>query len=351
MASDSFVIEGHSVGGGAKCVIIGEVAQSHDGSLGMAHAFVDAIVAAGADAVKFQTHISEAESTPAEAFRVHFSRQDATRYDYWKRMEFTGQQWLGLAEHARERGLIFLSSPFSVEAVELLARVGVPAWKVGSGEITNVPMLKVMAETKLPVLLSTGMSPLAEIDRIVGILQELEVPLLVFQSTTVYPCPPEKIGLNMISTYRERFGCPVGLSDHSGKIYTGLAAATSGVDMLEVHVAFHPAMFGPDVPASLTVEELNELVDGIRFIETMRNNPVNKDAMASELEPLRHLFYKSIVAEVDLPAGTLVDRSHLAIRKPGTGISAERLDTVVGLRLRRDVKRNEILKEDELGNL
>src|SRR5918992_3358857 len=124
------------------CMIIAEVAQAHDGSLGMAHAFIDAIATTGADAVKFQTHIASAESTPTEPWRIQFSRQDTSRYDYWKRMEFTEAQWSGLKQHADERGLIFLSSPFSIEAVELLERVGVAAWKVASGEVSNRPLFE-----------------------------------------------------------------------------------------------------------------------------------------------------------------------------------------------------------------
>ena len=130
-----------SLGISLHTTIIAEVAQAHDGSLGMAHAYIDAIANAGADAVKFQTHIASAESTPGEPWRVKFSQQDATRYDYWKRMEFTEEQWQGLKKHADERGLKFLSSPFSVEAVELLTRVGVAAWKVASGEVSNVRCL------------------------------------------------------------------------------------------------------------------------------------------------------------------------------------------------------------------
>src|ERR1051326_9214643 len=137
-----------------RCLIIGEVALTHDGSLGMAHAFIDAIANAGADAVKFQTHIAAAESSPAEPWRVRFSYQDATRFDYWKRMEFTEAQWAGLRDHAREKSLKFLSSPFSVEAVELLKRVGVEAWKIASGEFNNTQMLDCILETGLPVLLS-----------------------------------------------------------------------------------------------------------------------------------------------------------------------------------------------------
>ena len=136
----------------AHCLVIGEVAQAHDGSLGSAHAFIDAIARAGADAVKFQTHIAAAESTPSEPWRVRFSPQDATRYDYWKRMEFTPDQWLALKRHADERKLIFLSSPFSVEAVQLLQRVGVPAWKVASGEISNASLFDAMLERRSGVV-------------------------------------------------------------------------------------------------------------------------------------------------------------------------------------------------------
>src|SRR4051794_9997433 len=181
------------------CLIIGEVAQSHDGSLGMAHAFIDAIADAGADAIKFQTHIAAAESTPGEPWRVKFSRQDKTRYDYWKRMEFTEDQWNGLKEHADERGLMFLSSPFSVEAIDLLERVGVAAWKVASGEVNNFPALDRILATRLPVILSSGMSPLHELDEAVARVKASGVDLTILQCTSAYPCPPEKIGLNLLS--------------------------------------------------------------------------------------------------------------------------------------------------------
>lgn len=343
-----FKIDGHSVGSGERCLIIGEVAQAHDGSLGMAHAFIDAIAEAGADGVKFQTHIAAAESTQAEPFRVHFSQQDATRYDYWTRMEFKEEQWHSLAQHARERKLIFLSSPFSLQAVELLLRVGVPAWKIPSGEVSSTPMFDRIVETKLPVMLSTGMSPWSEIDAAANRIQDSNIPLLIFQCTTAYPCPPEKVGINLLEEIRQRYGCPVGLSDHSGKIYAGLAAATLGADILEVHVALSREMFGPDVPASVTTEELRQLVDGVRFIEIMQENPVDKDVIAKEMEPLRQAFFKSIVACSDLTEGTVLERGHLTVKKPGTGIPAEKLNSLVGRHLRRGVKRDELIQEEDL---
>jgi N,N'-diacetyllegionaminate synthase len=334
-----------------RCLIIGEVALTHDGSLGLAHAFVDAIANAGADAVKFQTHIAAAESTPSEPFRVKFSRQDRTRYDYWKRMEFSEEGWRGLAEHARDRGILFLSSPFSIQAVELLDRVGMPIWKIASGETSNIVLLDRILETGKPVLLSTGMSPIEEIDAAVGRVRARNVDVGVFQCTTAYPCPPEKIGVNLIPFYRERYGCWVGLSDHSATIYPGLAAATVGIDMLEVHVALSREMFGPDVIASVTTAELRQLVDGIRFIERMKAHPVDKNASAGETAPLRKLFTRSLVASTNLPAGTVIAREHVAIKKPGTGLPPDRLEEVIGRRLARAVAADQVLAAEDIEGL
>ncbi len=344
----TFQIGSRTVGEGHSCLIVAEVAQTHDGSLGLAHAFIDAIAGAGADAVKFQTHIAAAESTPGEPWRVRFSMQDASRCDYWRRMEFAEEHWVGLKRHGEDRGLLFLSSPFSIEAVDLLCRVGVPAWKVASGEVSNLPLLERIMATRLPILLSTGMSPLSEIDEAVARIKRSGHPLAVLQCTTAYPCPPEQVGLNLLSLFRERYGCPVGLSDHSGTIYPGLAAAALGCDVLEVHVTLSREMFGPDVPASVTTAELRQLVEGVRFIERMRASPVDKDAMARELEPLRQLFNKSVVARVDLPAGTILGPGHLSVKKPGTGVPAAALESLLGRRLARAVRADQCLEWEDL---
>jgi len=346
--SENLKIGDKIVAPGKPCLIIAEVAQAHDGSLGSAHAFIDAIAGAGADAVKFQTHIAAAESTAGEPWRVKFSLQDATRFDYWKRMEFTEAQWNGLKRHADECGLIFLSSPFSFEAVDLLTRVGVSAWKVPSGETANMPMLDRMLATGLPVILSTGMSPLGEIDAAVAQIRSRKVPLAVLQCTTEYPCPPEKIGLNLITDFRKRYGCPVGLSDHSGTIYPGLAGATLRIEILEVHVTFSRDMFGPDVPASITIDELGSLVEGIRFIETMNSHPVNKEDMARDLRPLRDMFTKSVVARKNLKAGTVLKLEDLTLKKPGTGLPPARLPELFGRRLKKAVKADTMISEDDL---
>ena len=333
---------------GGRCLIIGEVAQSHDGSLGMAHAFIDAIASAGADAVKFQTHIASEESTPREPWRIKFSPVDETRYEYWKRMEFTETEWSGLKAHADERNLLFLSTPFSVPAADLLARVGMKVWKVASGEVGNFPLLRRIAAENGPVILSSGMSPWKEISDAVDVFRQNGNPLAVLQCTSAYPCPPEAVGLNALGEIRNRYQVPAGLSDHSGKIYAGLAAATYGAEVVEVHVALSKEMFGPDVPASLTTAELRQLTDGVRDIERMLESPVDKGEMAESLKPLRDLFTKSIVAGRDLRAGTFLSAEDLKLKKPGTGMSSSDLPAVLGRKLRRDIAEDELLRLDDL---
>lgn len=333
-----------------RVVVIAEVAQAHDGSLGMAHAHIDAIADAGADAVKFQTHIAAAESTPGEPWRVRFSYEDDTRFDYWRRMEFTEEQWAGLREHAQQRGLAFLSSPFSLEAFELLERVGVAAWKVASGETANPVLLDRVAAGGLPILLSTGMSPWAEIDGAVQrVRAHTNAPLAVLQCTSAYPTAPEDLGLNLVGELGERYAAAAGLSDHSGTIFPSLAATALGGRVVEVHVALSRHMFGPDTPASVTVEELGELVRGVRMLDRALASPVDKDAMADRLEATRALFTRSVVARRDLAAGAVLAEEDLAVKKPGGGLPPGRLPELVGRRLEAAVAADEPLSERHVG--
>ena len=315
----------------------------------MAHAFIDAIAAAGAHAVKFQTHIAAAESTPAEPWRTKFSSQDATRYSYWQRMEFTEDQWLELKRHALERSLLFLSSPFSMEALALLERVGVAAWKVASGEVSNLAMIARMVETGLPIMLSSGLSGYGELDEAVSVISASSVPFAVMQCTTRYPCPPEQVGLNVLADLAQRYPrAAVGLSDHSATIYPGLAAATLGAKLIEVHVTISRDMFGPDVAASVTPRELAQLVEGVRFNEIMRRYPVSKTESAADLDGVRAIFMKSAVAARHMPAGHVIAEGDLVAKKPGTGIPVKSMALLLGRRLARDVPADTLLAWEDL---
>jgi N-acetylneuraminate synthase len=339
---------GQRLVGRGRRFVIAEVAQAHDGSLGAAHAYVDAVAKAGADAVKFQTHVAEAESTPHEPFRTRVGGQDATRLDYWRRVSFSPSGWESLAAHAREAGLVFLSTPFSFEAADLLEALDVPAWKVGSGEVTNLPLVERLARTRRPVLLSSGLSTLEELDRAAETVREAGAPLGVFQCTSTYPCPPEAVGLNLLAELKERYDCPVGLSDHSGGVYAGLGAVALGADLLEVHVVFSRECFGPDVSSSVTTMELADLVRGVRFLETALASPMDKNVLDPERLRLKTIFEKSVVAVRDLAAGHRLSADDLALKKPGTGLPAARFDEAVGRRLARAVRADTPLDEADL---
>lgn len=330
-----------------KPFIIAEIAQAHDGSLGMAHAFIDAVAGTGVDAIKFQTHIAEEESTLQEPFRIKFSKQDTTRFEYWRRMEFTKQQWFDLADHAKQKGLFFLSSAFSVPAVELLNDLDVPAWKVGSGEFKSFRLLDVMINTGKPIMISTGMSCWEEIDAVVNYLKSRSASFVLFQCTSEYPTPINHVGLNIIDELKTRYACPVGLSDHSGKVFAPLCALARGIDFLEVHVTFDKRMFGPDVSSSITIDELKFLKDARDEFHAMDINPVDKNQLAADLASTRKLFTKSIAPSRHLKKHEIIDETMISEKKPGTGISWEERNKVIGKRLAHDVPVNTLLKWDD----
>lgn len=340
----SIQIADKTIGIGNNMFLIAEVGQAHDGSLGVAHAYIDAAADCNVNAIKFQTHIADEESTSAEVFRVKVFPQDATRYDYWKRTSFSKTQWLELAAHARERGLCFLSSPFSNLAVDWLIECEVPAWKVASGELTNYPMLAKMCETGRPLLISSGMSSWMELQETVDFIDRHGGRYGIFQCTTAYPCPPEKWGLNIIPQMISRFSCPIGLSDHSGSITPSVVATAFGASMLEFHVAFSKSQFGPDSKASLTFEQTRELVGAVQQVQVAMDNPVDKDKQAASLSQLHELFSKSIVASQSLTAGHALSYSDLAFKKPGIGIAAKSYESVLGRVLKHDVPKDHFFK-------
>jgi N,N'-diacetyllegionaminate synthase len=333
---------------GGRPFLIADVAQAHDGSLGFAHSFIEVVAEAGFDAIKFQTHIAEAESTRDESFRVPFGYEDATRFDYWRRMEFTPYQWQGLADHARQRSLVFLSSCFSVQAVNMMRELGIQAWKVGSGDLEFDALLDVMASGEEPLLLSTGLSGFVAIERQVARLSARNVPIALFQCTTRYPAAHEQVGLNVIDQLHNRFGCPVGLSDHCGSIWPAVAAMARGAPLIEVHVAFHRRQFGPDAQASLVPAQLGQLVEARNAICAMTLNPVDKEAMREQLGDVRKLFGRSLTLRDALPAGTVLLQEHLTMKKPGGGLQIGDLPSVLGRKLRHDLSSDRLLRLDDL---
>jgi N,N'-diacetyllegionaminate synthase len=334
----------------SKIYITAEVAQAHDGSLGILHSYIDAVASTGADAIKFQMHIADAESSAAEPFRIAFSYEDKTRYDYWKRMEFSAEQWAEIKQHCEQVGLEFLVSPFSVAAVQLLEQLDVRRYKIASGEVENYLMLEHIARSGKDIWISTGMSSYDDIGRILTFLDERRASnnRVLFQCTTAYPTPAEQLGLNVLTELAERFKLPVGLSDHSGSIVPSLAAVTLGARYIECHVVFDKSMFGPDAIASLSVEEFSDMVAGVRFIERAQFNPVDKDDTQG-FEELRKMFGKSLATSVALKAGETLSFEMLESKKPADlGIPSESFQEVIGKRVKRKLGVGEFINWGDL---
>jgi N-acetylneuraminate synthase len=329
-------------------MIIAELAQVHDGSLGTAHAYIDALAKTGVNAVKFQTHIAAAESSEFEPFRVKFSKQDATRFDYWKRMEFSYSQWQGLKSHCEDVGLEFMSSPFSQAAVDLLENLNVKRYKIGSGEVNNFLMLEKIAKTGKPILLSSGMSSFEELDKTMDFLKPFGNELSIFQCTTAYPTAPEQWGLNVLKELKNRYQIPIGFSDHSGDIYACLAAAALGAELFEFHVVFHKGAFGPDTPASIEINKVASLVNGIHQIQTALASNIDKNDN-SGFSGLKGIFEKSLAVNKDLPAGAVLTFDDLEAKKPkGYGIDAAQFRNVLGNQLTHPLKKWDFLTENDL---
>lgn len=326
--------------------IIAEVGQAHEGSLGMALAYIDALAEAGVKTVKFQVHIAEAESSLHEPFRINFSQQDKTRLDYWKRMEFTLEQWQIIKARCEEREVEFLASPFSNAAVDLLEKLEVERYKVGSGEVSNFLLLEKIARTGKPVILSSGMSSFEELDKTVAFLKKKGIAYSILQCTTSYPTKPENYGLNVIGELKDRYGVRVGFSDHSARTETCIAATALGAEILEFHVVFSRKSFGPDASSSLEIGEIEELVRSIRKIETALQKPVSKNDNTKFTE-LKNIFEKSLAVNKDLKKGHLLSFDDLETKKPsGYGINPDNCEKVLGKTLNEDCKKGDFLTSD-----
>lgn len=328
-----------------RCWVVAEIGSVHDGSFGNALKLVEAAAAAGADVVKFQTHLPAAETIRDAPSPPYFKGEP--RFEYFERTGFTLLQWRQIKAHCDACKVEFVSSPFSVEAVRLLEEVGVACYKVGSGEVTNLPMLEVIGQTGKAVILSSGMSTWSELDQAVATLTAHHKQVLVLQCTSEYPCPDEGVGLNLMVQMRERYGLEVGLSDHTLEIFAPIAAVTLGARMIEKHFTFSRLMYGSDARHSLEPGDFAHMVKGIRAAERMRA-PVDKDAVAAGLSEMKRIFEKSVVAAVDIPAGAVLSLEMLAVKKPGTGIPARRLASLVGRRTARAIVQDSLLSEEDL---
>ena len=325
--------------------IIAEVGSVHDGSFGNAKQLIGLVSELEADTIKFQTHIAEAETLPDAPAPPFFKGEP--RFDYFKRTAFNVQQWRELKRLAEREGIEFLSSPFSIEAVDLLEKIGIKRYKIPSGEVTNIPFLEVIAKTKKPVLLSSGMSSWPELDLAVETILKKHNKLVILQCTSEYPCPYQQVGLNVMLEMKDRYKLPVGLSDHTMTIYAPIAAVVLGASVIEKHLTFSRKMYGSDARHSLEPHEFTQMIEGIRAVELMIGSKVNKDT-SEQFKIMKKVFEKSIIIAEDIPAGAIITKKMLGLKKPGTGIPARRLKEFIGKKVKHELRANTLLKEDDL---
>ncbi len=324
--------------------ISAEIGSVHDGSFGNACKLIEAVAECGASQVKFQHHIAEAESLPNAPAPRYF--QEEPRMSYFKRIAFDAGQWGDLIRLARDCSLKFVCSPFSIESAELLEKLGIDVFKIASGEVTNLPLLERVAAFGKPVYLSSGMSSWEELDEAVDAMK-WKTELSLMQCSSLYPCPPEKVGLNVMQEMRQRYGLPVGYSDHTIGLAAPLAAAAQGASLIEKHFTFARRMYGSDARHSMEPEEFKQMCASIREIEVVLNSPVNKDTH-EEYREMKVIFQKSIVAAVDIQPGEVIKMSHLAFKKPGDGISAAEYRSLIGKRAVCPIVANQKMKREDV---
>lgn len=319
--------------------VIAEAGINHNGSLSIAKKMVNVAKKAGASCIKFQTHITEEEMTRTKILPGKISKKPL--WNIIKDCELTKDEELKLSKYCKEKKILFLSTPFSMSAVSRLEKIGMPAYKIGSGELTNIPFLEMIAKTKKPVILSTGMSNMDEIKFAVNLFKKSKTPLAILQTTSEYPCDYKDINLGVLDIYQKLFKIPVGISDHSLGIYTALGAVAKGASIVEKHITLDKKMPGPDQKLSLEPQELADLVKGCNAIKFALGN--TKKILKKELPVLR-FARESVVTLKEITKGEIFSEKNLTTKRPNTGqIPAKNFHKIIGKKAKRNISINKQL--------
>lgn len=327
-------------------LIIAEIGMTHDGSLGQALELIKAAAAAGVDAVKFQMHISSEETIKNAPQPPYFKAEP--RYEFFERTAFTIEQWRQLKQQCTDCSVKFIVSPFSIEAVKRLEDIGVDALKIPSGEITNIPYLEYIVRTKIPVIISSGMSSWKELDECINIFRKGNSNFAILQCTSEYPCPPKAVGLNVIKEIKEKYlNCAVGISDHTEGIWASIAAWMEGATIIERHFTLSKLMYGPDAKMSMEPKEMKQLCDSIKQLEIALNNPVDKSE-CQQFSDMKKIFQKSIVAIKPIKAGTVITEDMIGYKKPGTGLETKYYKDIIGKKNKVDLQFDDIIQKGDI---
>lgn len=338
-------IAGRRLGPGSPCLVIAEAGVNHNGALALAEDLVDAAAASGADAVKFQTFRADRVAS-AGAAKAEYQRRTTgageSQQAMLRALELDEASLRQLAARARSRGILFLSTPFDVESADLLHALDMPAFKIASGELTNLPFLRHVASFGKPLLLSTGMAYLGEVAAAVRTVRDAGCrDLALLHCVTDYPARPADANLSAMATMREAFGVPVGFSDHTAGTSVAVAAAALGASVIEKHFTMDRGLPGPDHAASLEPAELGALVAAIRDAQAAIGGAVKQPVPVEE--PMRALVRRSLALARTVPEGAALHPSDLTALRPGGGIQPSMAEAVVGRRARRTLEAGEML--------
>lgn len=349
MTAISFSLGSREIGGASPPFVIAEAGVNHNGDLETALRLVDAAVMAGADAVKFQTFNARSLTTVA-AERAAYQRIRSgagSQLEMLRSLELDRDDWVRLVAHSRGAGIMFLSTPFDAASVELLGAIGVPALKIGSGDLTNALLLRVVGAQSLPVILSTGMGTLGDVEAAVQELIRAGTDrIALLHCTSAYPAELSDLNLRAMDALRARFHRPVGLSDHSQGSLAAVAAVARDAAVIEKHLTLDRGMPGPDHDASLDPRGFKVMVDEIHDVWNALGDG-SKHPRLAELDTMR-AARRSLVAARALPAGHVLEPEDLEAKRPGTGISPMRIDAVLGRSLAADVEAEQILDPGDL---
>ncbi|MFA6034202.1 MAG: N-acetylneuraminate synthase [Myxococcota bacterium] len=329
-------------------MIIAEAGVNHNGDIKLAEKLVDAAADAGADAVKFQTFRADALATfeaPKAAYQKTTTDVRESQLEMLRRLELSDEGHRRVIDRCRQRGITFLSSPFDEQSADMLEGLGVPAFKIPSGEITNTPFLAHVARKGLPMIISTGMSTLKEVERAVEMVRTAgNEKFVLLHCVSNYPAEPGSINLRAMKTMETAFNCPVGYSDHTEGSEISLAAIALGACVIEKHFTTDRTLPGPDHKASIEPHELTAFVAAIRNVERALGTGEKVPAV-SEMDTAR-VARKSIVAALDIPFGAVITIDMLAVKRPGTGMSPGMIDAVIGKKARVGIKSGTLLTVD-----
>lgn len=345
----SIKINSKIIGENQPCFIIAEAGVNHNGKLKLAKKMIDEAKKFGADAIKFQTYITE-ELVTDTAPKANYQKKTtkaSSQFDMLKSLELSQDDFKNLKTYCKAKKIIFLSSCFDIPSAEFLNKIKVPAFKIGSGEITNVPLLEKVACFSKPIILSTGMTNMLEVKKAVKVIHAAgNYELILLHCTTEYPSRVEDVNLRAIATMRKEFNLPIGFSDHTPGILISQAARVMGACVIEKHFTLDKKMSGPDHKASLDISEFKDLVQSIRIIEKAFGDG-KKIPQKSELD-IRNVARKSIVARVEIKKGEKINSEMLAVKRPGTGIAPEYIDKIIGKRAKKDIGVNKLLTWKDL---